>query len=328
MIQRREFITLLGRAAAAWPLAAGAQQPAMPVIGFLSGQSPRPFAPLVASFNRGLNEAGYIEGENLAIEYRWAEGHPDRLPAFAAEFVKRRVSVIAATGGINSAIAAKAATNTIPIVFMSNDDPRKSGLVASLNRPGGNITGVSWFSAEIGPKRLALLHDLVPDAKTVAVLLNPNNAESVRQPAELAEAARSLGLEIVALSATTPSEIDIAFGTIVQRRIDALVVAADSFLLNQRAQIVALAALHRVPAMYVNRQMAGADGLMSYGNSLVDAYRRAGRYTARILKGEKPSDLPVDQATRFELMVNLKTARALGLRVPEKLIATADEVIE
>ena len=328
-MKRRDFITLLGGAAAvAWPVAAKAQQIPMPVIGFLHGQSPRPFAPLVVSFNRGLNEAGYIEGENFAIEYRWAEGHPDRLPAFAAEFVKRRVSVIAATGGNNSAIAAKAATNTIPIVFMSNDDPRKFGLVASLNRPGGNVTGVSWFSAEIGPKRLALLHDLVPDAKTIAVLLNPNNAESVRQPAELAEAARSLGLEIVVLSATTPSDIDIAFGTIVQRRIGALVVAGDFFLLNQRAQIVALAAQHAVPAMYVNRQMAGADGLMSYGNSLVDAYRRAGGYTARILKGEKPSDLPVDQATRFELMVNLKTASALGLRVPEKLIATADEVIE
>ena len=327
MSTRREFITLLGGAAATWPMGARAQQP-IPVIGFLHGQSPQPFAPLVTSFNRGLKEAGYIEGENLAIEYRWAEGHSDRLPAFAAEFVKRRVSVIAATGGINPAIAAKAATNTIPIVFMSNDDPRKFGLVPSLNRPGGNVTGVSWFSAEIGPKRLALLHDLVPDAKTIAVLLNPNIAESVRQPAELAEAARNLGLEIIVLSATTPSDIDIAFGTIVQKRIGALVVAGDSFLLNQRAQIVALAAQHAVPTMYVNRQMAGADGLTSYGNSLVDAYRRAGGYTARILKGEKPSDLPVDQATRFELMINLKTARALGLRVPEKLIATADEVIE
>ena len=283
---------------------------------------------MVAAFHRGLKEAGYIEGQNVAIEYRWAEGQPDRLPALAAEFVQRRVSVIVATGGNNPAIAAKAATSTIPIVFTSNDDPRKYGLVASLNRPGGNVTGVSWFSAELGPKRLALLHDLVPNVMTVALLLNPNNAETARQPAELQEAARALGMQIVILHASIVSDIDNAFSTIIQDRIGALVVAADSFLASRREQITTLAARHAVPAIYVNREMAGAGGLMSYGNSLADGYRRAGIYTARILKGEKPADLPVDQATKFELTINLKTAKALGLEIPSKLLALADEVIE
>jgi putative ABC transport system substrate-binding protein len=326
-MRRREFITFLG-AAAAWPLAARAQQPAMPVVGFLNGQLPGPFAPMVASFSKGLSEEGYTERQNVTIEYRFAEGQPDRLPELAADLVRRQVAVIAATGGQNSAIAAKNATSTIPIVFTTNDDPRKYGLVANLNRPGGNVTGVSWFSAELGPKRLALLHDLVPDAKTVALLLNPNNAETARQPAELNEAARGLGVQIVVLNAATPSEIDAAFATIVQNRIGALVVAGDAFLLNRREQIVALSARHAVPAMYVNRQMAGPGGLISYGNSLADAYRRAGNYTARILQGEKPSDLPVDQATKFELIINFKTAKALGLEVPPKLVALADEVIE
>jgi putative ABC transport system substrate-binding protein len=327
-MRRREFITLLGGAAAAWPLAARAQQPAMPVIGFLNGQSPRTWTPMVAAFRRGLNEAGYIENQNFAIEYRWAEGQPDRLPALVAELVQRGTSVIVATGGNNAAIAAKAATSTIPIVFTSNDDPRKYGLVESLNRPGGNVTGVSWFSAELGPKRLALLHDLVPNATTVALLLNPNNAETARQPAELQEAARALGQQIVILQASAVSDIDHAFATIVQDRIGALVVAADSFLANRREQITTLAARHAVPAIYVNREMAGAGGLMSYGNSLADGYRRAGIYTARILKGEKPADLPVDQATKFDLVINLKTAKALGIEFPAKLLALADEVIE
>ena len=325
-IRRREFIFTLGGAAAAWPRAARGQ--AMPVIGFLNGQSPRAWAPRLASFSKGLNEAGYIEGQNVTIEYRWAEGQPDRLPALAADLVRRQVAVIVATGGQNPSIAAKAATNTIPIVFTSNDDPRKYGLVASLNRPGGNVTGVSWFSAGLGPKRLALLHDLVPDAKTVALLLNPNNTETARQPAELQEAARGLGLQIVVLKATTPSEIDTAFATMVQNRIGALVVAGDSFMFNRREQIMALAAHHAIPASYAAREIVEAGGLMSYGNNFADAYRRAGLYTARILKGEKPSDLPVDQATRFELIINLRTAKALGLAVPDKLLALADEVID
>jgi len=283
---------------------------------------------MVAAFNRGLTEAGYIEGHNVVIEYRWAEGQPDRLPALAAELVQRPVSVIVATGGNNAAIAAKAATGTIPIVFTSNDDPRKYGLVASLNRPGGNVTGVSWFSAELGPKRLALLHDLVPTATTVALLLNPNNAETARQPAELQDAARALGLQLVMLHASSVGDIEESFARIVQNRIGALVVAADSFLASRREQITTLAARHAVPAVYVNREMAGAGGLMSYGNSLADGYRRAGIYTARVLKGEKPADLPVDQATKFELIINLKTAKALHLEIPEKLLALADEVIE
>jgi len=326
-MRRRTFITLLG-GAAAWPLSAPGQQAATPVIGFLNGQSSRTWAPMVASFRLGLNEAGYIEGQNVAIEYRWAEGQPDRLPALAADLVQRQMTVIVATGGNNPALAAKAATSTIPIVFTSNDDPRKYGLVASLNRPGGNVTGVSWFSAELGPKRLTLLHDLVPDAKRVAFLVNPNNAETARQPAELQEAARGLGLQIVIFNATTPAEIDTAFATISQNRIGALVVAGDSFLANRREQIITLAARHAVPAIYVNREMAGAGGLMSYGNSLADAYRRAGLHTARILKGEKPSDLPVDQATKFELIINLNTARAIGLEFPPTLLGLADEVIE
>ncbi|MFL5097511.1 MAG: ABC transporter substrate-binding protein [Xanthobacteraceae bacterium] len=326
-MRRRQFFTVLG-GAATWTFAARAQQPVTPVIGFLNGQSSRTWAPMVASFRRGLNEAGYIEGRNVAIEYRWAEGQPDRLPALATELVQRQVAVIVATGGNNPALAAKAATDTIPIVFTSNDDPRKYGLVASLNRPGGNVTGVSWFSAELGPKRLTLLHDLVPDAKRVALLLNPNNAETARQPAELQEAARGLGLQIMIFNATTPAEIDTAFATISQNRIGALVVAGDSFLANRREQIITLAARHAIPAIYVNREMAGAGGLMSYGNSLADAYRRAGLHTARILKGEKPSDLPVDQATKFELIINLNTARAIGLEFPPTLLGLADEVIE
>ncbi len=326
-MRRRQFVAWAS-AAAIWPLAVCAQQPAVPVIGSLNGQSPDLWGRMLAAFRRGLNEAGYVEGRNVVIEYRWAEGRPDRLPALAAELVQRQVAVIVATGGINPPIAAKAATSTIPIVFTSNDDPRKHGLVASLNRPGGNVTGVSWFSAELGPKRLALLRELVPGAESVALLINPNSAESARQPAELHEAVRAMGLRLVVFNATSAADIDNTFAAIVQDRIGALIVAGDSFLSNRREQIVALAARHAVPAIYANRETAGADGLISYGNSLADAYRRAGLHTARILKGERPAELPVDQATKFELVINLRTARALGLTVPPSLLAIADEAIE
>src|SRR6266702_5434249 len=243
-IERRKFLATLGGTVIAWPLAARAQQPVVPVIGFLNGQSPRTWAARLDAFRKGLNESGYDEGRNVAIEYRWAEGQPDRLPALAIDLVQRQVAVIVATGGSNPAIAAKAATSTIPIVFTSNDDPRKYGLVASLNRPGGNVTGVSWFSAELGPKRLALLHDLLPNAMTVAVLRNPNNAEQAGQPAELQEAARTLGLQLLVLNVTTPHEIDTAFATVVQERIGARIVAGESVVWNQREQIMAGAAQH------------------------------------------------------------------------------------
>ena len=325
-MRRREFIAGLG-SAAAWPVVARGQ-PAMPVIGFLNGQSSDTFTLMAASFRKGLNETGYIEGQNVAIEYRWAEGHPDRLPMLAADLVQRQVAVIATSGGNNSALAAKAATTAIPIIFMSNDDPRKYGLVTSLNRPGGNVTGVSWFSAEIGSKRLALLHEMVPNATNVALLLNPNNSESASQPAQLQESAPTLGLQILVLKVVSASDIGMSFATMAQEHVGALVVGGDSFLTNQREQIVSLAERHAIPTIYANREMAGNGGLMSYGNSLADAYRRAGIYTGRILKGAKPADLPVDQATKFELIINLKTAKALGLDVPTSILLRADEVIE
>ena len=328
MIRRREFITLLGGAAAAWPIMARAQQPAMPVVGMLSGQSPEAVAHLVAAFRQGLNEMGYLEGQSVEIEYRWAEGRNERLPDLAADLVRRHVAVIAAVGGNNSGLAAKAATATIPIVFTSGADPVKVGLVGSLNRPGGNVTGISWFAADLGPKRLGLLHELVPDITVAALIVNPNSPELGSQPETAQQAARALSWRLDVIAARSEIEIDVAFATAMRQGADAVIVGADPYYISRRDQIVAQAARHAVPTIYVNREFVAAGGLISYGNSVADAYRRAGHHTGRLLMGAKPNDLPVDQATKFELLINLKTAKALGLEVPPTLLARADEVIE
>ena len=327
MIARREFITLFGGAAAAWPIAARAQQPTMPVIGFLSGVSPGPFAQRLAAFRQGLNETGTIEGRNVAIEYRWAEGQYDRLPALATELVGRRIAVIVAYTN-QAAFAAKAATTTIPIVFLIGADPIKLGLVASLARPGENITGVSWFGADLVPKQLSLLHELVPNAAVIALLVDLNVLNAASYVSEVQSAARALGLQLVVLNARTPGDIDIAFASLVRERAGALVVGAGAFLVSWRNQIIALAARHAIPAIYGFREYSADGGLISYGNDIPDAFRRAGVYTGRILKGDKPADLPVEQATKFELIINLKTAKALGLAVPSSMQLLADEVIE
>ena len=328
MIGRRVFITLLGGAAVAWPFAARAQQSAMPVVGFLNalGQNDRPNLP--AAFRRGLGEAGYVDGRNVAIEYRFAENQHDRLPAFAADLVGRKAAVIAATGGGASILAAMAATKSIPIVFTTGGDPVKEGYVASLNRPGGNVTGVSWFGNLVAGKALGLLYELVPNAALIAVLTNPKLPESARTPIDAQEAARILRQQLLVLNASTPSEIDAAFATMRQRRVGALFVGADPFLSSRRQQIVALAARDAIPTMYTNREFVEEGGLISYGNSTEDGYIRAGVYAGRILNGAKPADLPVDQATKFELVVNVKAAKANGLTIPESFLARADEVIE
>jgi len=328
MMKRREFISLLG-GAAVWPLAARAQQPSMPVIGYLNPQSPDGQTGRLRGFRQGLKEAGYVEGENLAVEYRWAEGKVDRLPALAAELVRRQVAVIAATGGPASAHAAKAATATIPIVFLVAEDPVRLGLVTSLARPRGNITGSNFLNTELTAKRLELLRELVPGMARLAVLVNPAsaiNAETTLRDAEAA--ARAMSLQIEVHNASTSREINLAFANVGRGRPDALFVSGDGFFLSRRVQMVNLASRYAVPATYADRPFAEAGGLMSYGSNNEDAFRQAGVYVGRILKGAKPADLPIVQASKFELVINAETARMLGLTVPDKLLATADEVIE
>jgi putative ABC transport system substrate-binding protein len=328
-MKRREFITLLvGSSVAGWPLTARAQQSAMPVVGFLHSASPESFQRLAAAFREGLREKGYVEGQNIAIEQRWAEGEYDRLPALAAELVGRGVAVLATMGGEGPALAAKAATSTIPVVFVSGGDPVKLGLVAGINRPGGNVTGINQFTSSLEKKRLGLLHDLVPRADLIAVLINPSRSVANLQRAEIAEAAAQLGVKTLILTATREAEFDPAFATIAVQRIGALLCAADPFFFSRRAALVALCVRYGVPAIFEFRDFVDAGGLMSYGTDLADSYRQCGIYVGRLLKGERPSELPVVQSTKFEMVINLKTARKLGLEVPADLLTLADEVIE
>ena len=321
-------MTLLGGATAGWPLAARGQQPAMPVVGFLHPGSPGSLAYLAAAFREGLKEAGYVEDKNVIIEYRWANGHYDQLQALVADLVRRQVAVIAATGGNVSAQAAKAATTTIPIVFNIGLDPIKAGLITSFNRPGGNITGVTTQSPALEPKRLGLLRELVPQAAVVGVLLNPRNPDAELQRQDIEAAASAIGLQLRILNANSEDDLDRAFVTLVQQRVDALLVGNDTFFLSRRQQIVALAARHGLPTVYTFRSFAEAGGLMSYSTSLVDVYRQVGFYVGRVLKGGKPAELPVVQPTKFELVINLKTAKTLGVKISDNLLSIADEVIE
>jgi putative ABC transport system substrate-binding protein len=326
-MKRRDFITLIG-GAAAWPLTASAQQPAMPVIGFLSGRSQDEASGDTAAFHQGLKEMGYIGGNNVALEYRWAEGRGELLPDLAADLVRRQVTVLAAVGGNNSALAAKRATATIPIVFTSSADPVQVGLVASLSHPGGNVTGVSWFDAGVGPKQLQLLSELVPNVTAAALMVNPQSPEVADQRESAQQAARALGWQLHVIAGSSASEIDAAFTKAKEQGANILMVSSDPFFHSRRKQFVALAAQHALPMISGGREWVAAGGLISYGNSVPDAYRRAGLQTGRLLRGVKPTDLPVDRSTKFELAINLTTAKALGLIVPDKLLAAADEVIE
>ncbi len=326
-LRRREFFTLLG-GTAAWPLTASAQRPALPLIGILGSVSPAPYAGFVEAVKQGLRETGNIEGRDVAIQYRWAEGRYDLLPKLATELVGERVAVIILVGGGPTIAAAKAATATIPIVFLMGDDPVKAGVVAALNRPGGNVTGISLLTESMEPKRLQILHELVPNVAVVAVIVNPTNPQADHQLEDLTAAARTLGLQLEVFDASTPSEIDVAFTNLVERRPGALQMAADAFFNTRKEQFVVLSARHALPAIFPYREFPAAGGLMSYGTSLAAGYRQVGIYAGRILRGEKPAEMPVQQLVKVELVINLQTARSLGLTVPLPLIGRADEVIE
>jgi putative ABC transport system substrate-binding protein len=326
-MKRRDFITLLGGAAAAWPLAVRAQQPAMPVIGFLRNTAATGSNPIVTAFSRGLKEAGFVDGQNVAIEYRWADNQNDRLPALAADLIRRQVTVIVAAG-IPAALAAKAATTTIPIAFEIAADPVEVGLVASLNQPGGNLTGVTTLNVELAPKRLELLHEVVPTTRSIALLVNPASPFNERLSTDTQTAARTLGLQLRVLHASTERDFDTVFASLAQMRAGALVINNDAFFLSRIEQLAALTVRHAVPTISAYREFTAAGGLMSYGGSLTDAYRLIGVYAGRILKGDKPADLPIQQATKVELYINQKTAKALGLTVPQALLSRADDVIE
>ena len=332
-MRRRNFIALAGGAAVAWPLEARAQQPAMPVIGYLNGLSASDRPDLLEMFRRGLGEAGYVEGRNVAIEYRYADNQPNRLRTLATDLIARQVAAIAATGGNSPALAAKALTSTIPIVFTSGRDPVAAGLVSSLSRPEANLTGVSWFATELGPKHIELLRELVPNDALVALIVNPNNVEGRSQSQSYEQLAReaaahAVRMRLLILQASTASEIDVAFETIARQKASAVIVSSDPFYTSRASQFVVLAARYAVPVVHSNREFAAVGGLISYGNNTPDNYRRAGVYVGRILKGAKPADLPVDRATKFELVINLQTARSLKIDIPAKLLAIADEVIE
>lgn len=327
-VGRRQFIAALGSAAAAWPLAARAQQAELPAVGFFHGSFPGPFAFEVTAFLQGLKETGFVEGQNISVEYRWAEGQSDRLPALAADLVRRQVKVIAALGGDATALAAKATGSGIPIVFSNGADPIKNGLVGSLNHPGGTITGVSLFAGTVEAKRLELLHNLVPEATTIAVFNNAFVAETEARSKVLADAAKDLGLKLVVFNLGKDDDFETAFADIAAQKIGALFVSGNPFFLNRRDKVVAMAASQKIPACYAWREMAEGGGLMSYGTDIAEMVRQAGIYTGRIIKSEKPADLPVLQPTKFELILNLKTAKAIGRSVPPTLLAVADEVIE